>query len=297
MGNCPRTLLYWRAMHLATGTLARFVRDRMETDRTEYQYDEVEAESVVSDWAFGWGVMLAVGWFVFELTAQPRFGIAATCTKLMWNDIKTGLWWLKRDPWRQRGICGMTLLVIRATAKYAFTLIAIGCVMSGLVEREEKLEDTTFAFTVLTGGFALAFWMVSGFFITILCVMGGVRLWIDGSLQQSRKRDVFPPECRGRNQSAWLLLGTRLGEIIVGACVLAMIAEKLNLNVPGGIALIVCGSIPLLAVQLLISRRIIATAPSQCWSGGSAVEGERAALERQVLGGEVDDQSFSECSG
>lgn len=242
----------------------------MEMDRTEYQHEEEEqVEPSVFRWPLGWGVMLAVGWFVFELTAEPRFGLAATCTKLMWNDIKTGIWWLKRDPWRQRGVCGMTLLGIRATAKYAFTLIAIGFVMSGLVEREKKLEDTTFAFTVLTGGFALALWMVTGFFITILCVMGGVRLWIDGSLHQSRKRDEFPPEGRGWNQSAWLLLGTRLGEIMIGACVLAMTAERLNLNVPEGIALIACGLIPLLMGQFLVSRRIIAKTPEQCWRFGS----------------------------
>jgi hypothetical protein len=237
--------------------------------RNEYQYDEKEgAEATVFRWPIGWGVMLAIGWFVFELTAQPRFGIAATCTKLMWNDIKTGIWWLKRDSWHHRGVCGMTLLVIRATAKYAFTLIAMGLVMSCLIEREKKLEDTTFAFTVLTGGFALVFWIVSGFFITILCVISGVRLWIDGRLHQSRMRDEFPPECLGWNQSAWLLLGTRFGEIVIGACVLAMIAERLNLNGPGGIALIACGSILLLVVQFLVSRRIIAKSPEQCWGIG-----------------------------
>jgi len=62
-----------------------------------------------------------------------------------------------------------------------------------------------------------------------------------------------------------LLLGTRLGEIMIGACVLAMIAERLILNVLEGIALIACGLIPLLMGQFLISRRIIAKTPEQCW--------------------------------
>ena len=237
----------------------------MVSDPNESQSDEEDDETSHIQWPVGWGAMLVAGWLVFEFTAQPCFGVAVTCTKLMWDDLKTGLWWLKRDPWRQRGVCGMTLLVIRATAKYAFTLMALGFLMLSLAQRGNPIEETTFTFTVFTGGFALTFWMVAGLFITFLCVMGGVRLWIDNSYHESRRRDQFPPECHGWNQTGWLLLGTRLTELVVGGCFAWAMTEKANPSIPVGIAIIAGGVILVLIGQYFVSRRIIAGTPEQCW--------------------------------
>ena len=240
----------------------------MNSDTPEYESDVEDTEPTGFRWPFGWGVMLAIGWFVFELTAQPRFGIALTCTKLMWNDIATGVWWLRRDPWRQRGVCGMTLLVIRATAKYAFTLMGVGLLMSVFMDQGQKIEDTTFGFTVLVGGFSLVFWMVSGLFITFLAVIGRVRLWIDSGVTHSRLWDEFPPQGRRWNQTVWLLLGTRVAELIIGVCFFWAMTDRFRMSLPLGIAFNVTGWILLLAGQIFVSRRIIARTPGQCWEIG-----------------------------
>ncbi len=238
-------------------------------ESNEFDDDFEDTEPTSFRWPIGWSVMLAIGLAAYEITAQPRWGIALTCTKIMWSDLATGLWWLRRDPWRQRGVCGITLLVIRATAKYAFTLIATSLLMSAFMDQPPRPEDTTFVFTVRVGCLSLVFWMVSGLFITFLAVMGRVRLWVDSSLTRARLWDNFPPICCGWNQTIWLLLGTRIAEWIVGVCFFWAMADRFNMSLPLGIAFNVIGWILLLTGQFIVSRRIIARTPEQCWGTGS----------------------------
>ncbi len=238
-------------------------------ESNEFDDDFEDTEPTSFRWPIGWSVMLAIGLAAYEITAQPRWGIALTCTKIMWSDLATGLWWLRRDPWRQRGVCGITLLVIRATAKYAITLIATSLLMSAFMDQPPRPEDTTFVFTVRVGCLSLVFWMVSGLFITFLAVMGRVRLWVDSSLTRARLWDNFPPICCGWNQAIWLLLGTRIAEWIVGVCFFWAMADRFNMSLPLGITFNVIGWILLLTGQIIASRRIIACSPEQCWGTGS----------------------------
>lgn len=245
----------------------------MESNDLDDDFEDIEPTGF--RWPIGWGVMLAIGLAAYEITAQPRWGIALTCTKLLWSDLATGLWWLRRDPWRQRGVCGMTILVIRATAKYAFTLTATALLVSPFEDPGPKFEETTLGFTFLVGVSSLAFWMVSGLFITFQAVMGRVHLWVDRNVTRARIWDEFPPTCCGWNQTIWLLLGSRIAEWIVGVCFFGMIADRLSLSLPLGIAFVVAGWILLLIGQIIVSRRIIARTPEQCWGPNQNFESTR----------------------
>ena len=137
------------------------------------------------------------------------------------------------------------------------------------MDQPPRPEDTTFVFTVRVGCLSLVFWMVSGLFITFLAVMGRVRLWVDSSLTRARLWDNFPPICCGWNQAIWLLLGTRIAEWIVGVCFFWAMADRFNMSLPLGITFNVIGWILLLTGQIIVSRRIIACSPAQCWGTGS----------------------------
>src|SRR5947209_18895965 len=52
---------------------------------------------------FTWTGLLAVGWVLYELTAQPAVGAVAVCLKFGWEDFRTALWLRRRDPDRRRG--------------------------------------------------------------------------------------------------------------------------------------------------------------------------------------------------
>lgn len=237
----------------------------MNSEIFEIEPENESAQEFHFHWPWGWGAMLAAGWLVFEITAQPRFAIAATCSKLVWNDCLTGLWLLRRDPWRQRGVCNLILLLIRATAKYAFVLIALGFVMIECAKHGLDIDQAAFEFTVGTGAIAVALWMFGGLFVSFLCVIGKVRLWIDSRMHEARERDVFPPTCHGWNQTVWLLMGSRLAEMVVIVCFCWAMSERFKLPAVIGITLMTVGPLLFLAVQIFVSRRIIARATEPCW--------------------------------
>ncbi len=237
----------------------------MNSERFEIEPEDESATSLSFKWPIGWGAMLAIGWLVFEVTAQPRFAIAVTCSKLIWQDFKTGLWLLRRDSWRQRAVCNLILLLIRATAKYALVLIAMGFALVEAAKRGFGVEKEAFEFTVGTGFISAALWMFGGLFVSFLCVIGKVRLWVDSSLHESRERDVFPPTCRGWNQTVWLLMGSRLAELVVIICFCWAMADRFKLSPDIGIALMTGGPLLFFVGQVLVSRRIIASTPERCW--------------------------------
>ena len=233
----------------------------MTLDAPEFESDFDDSESSGFRWPFGWGVMLALGWLVFEVTAQPRFGIAVTGTKLMWNDLLTARWWLKRDPWFERRVCMLLLIVIRASAKYAITLMGICIAMSLFEDRGNPFEGSALEFTSHAGGMALSLSMFSGFLITVLAGMSGVRLWIGKGLTESRRLDQFPPVQRGWNQTVWLLLPILFFEHIVVTCAIMVKIDNLPATDHIKLLIVILGPVLLLLGQYLASRRIIAKTP------------------------------------
>ncbi len=231
--------------------------------------DFLTADTPGFRWPFGWGVMLALGWLAFELTAQPRFGIAVTCTKLMWNDLVTARWWIKRDPWWQRRVCVTILLVIRAITKYSFTLMGI-CMVSSFFENSGKpFELTTLRYSFVIGYGAFILGSIAGVVITPLSIISGVRLWLDKGVTESRRVDHFPPKPRGMNQTGLLLLGTRFFECFLCGILLSAITKNLPVNDNGKLLLIVLGIILLLFCQYHLTHLILAMTPQDgLYSGG-----------------------------
>ncbi len=238
----------------------------MNSDNPEDDFDFEASEARGFRWPFGWGVMLALGWLVFELTARPRFGIAVTCTKLMWNDLVTARWWLKRDPSLLRGVCMMLLLAIRATMKFSFTLIGMWIVVSFFENPALQPEESKLWFSFLVGYSAFFLASIIGIIITPLSLIGGIRLWLDTGVTESRRMDCFPPKPRGWNQAAWLLLGTRYVELGIVAGILYTITMMLVVNDNGLLLIVVLGMILLIFCQYHFTKRIIASTPHESLS-------------------------------
>src|SRR3954454_11024639 len=69
--------------------------------------------------------LLALGFVVYELTAQPGLGAAIACTKFGWDDFLTARWLRRRDPDRRRGRAEFWLFVAAGLWKTAVTGVVV----------------------------------------------------------------------------------------------------------------------------------------------------------------------------
>src|SRR5262245_64316596 len=74
---------------------------------------------------FTWTGLLAVGWVLYELTAQPALGVSAICIKFGWEDFRTALWLQRRDPHRLRGRACLWLYIANGLLKMTGVALAM----------------------------------------------------------------------------------------------------------------------------------------------------------------------------
>jgi hypothetical protein len=231
--------------------------------------DFLNAEPTIFRWPFGWGSMIVVGLLVYEITAQPHWGIAVSCLKFVWNDLTLGWWWFRRDTWVWRGLCGMFMVWCRGIAKYAAIMFPVGIVLLLLnPEQNGDVESAWFA-SMIVAMLAMMSWFVGGLLISGLALVGGVKLWLDSELLGCRRLDEFPPVRFNSNQTVWLLGPAWLMGACTCACGLA--AWIGNKEYVGAWPLVMLLSWPL-------SKRIIAQNSGDCWNSKS----ESNALSKDV---------------
>ena len=148
------------------------------------------------------------------------------CHKFGWNDFRTALWLRRRDPDRQHGAVCFWFYIASALWRvclWSFALMFVIAVLFAIPEAlqaakgvrqnpaaEPPAEIVTF----------MTVWMVSSAsasFYTTLAVWfawrSGRKVWISGSVSESRRRGEWPPRLRTRrkrqsNLLRWWLFAT-----------------------------------------------------------------------------------------
>lgn len=161
-----------------------------------------------------WWLILAAAVVVTELTTHPSVGVTVLCLKFGWNDFRTGLWLRRRDPNQRRGaVCSWFYFSsgFWRVCVWSFALsIVAALVLHAIAEVQQAARgappngNAPPPVEVVT---SLIVWLVSSGIATILTVIAGIKawrhrtkVWISGSIAESRRRNEWPPRpvYRGR---------------------------------------------------------------------------------------------------
>src|SRR5262245_19924297 len=87
---------------------------------------------------FTWTGLLAIGWILYELTAQPALGAIAVCLKCGWEDFRTALWLQRRDPDRRRGSACFWLYAANGLCKTAAVAFIMSMAVVGVAQEKGR---------------------------------------------------------------------------------------------------------------------------------------------------------------
>ena len=171
-----------------------------------------------------WAVMLSLGWLVYKLTAQPRYGLAITFAKLAWNDFLTGCWWFRRDPSWISGTSGLLLIWARGAAKYSLSLFGVLLVWEIVVTHVKANADDSWGTHIIVSVLAMGVWGVLGLSATLIAVISQTKLRIDEDFYDNRMANRFPPIASESNQAMLILMPSWLmGPLALGSVVTSIL--------------------------------------------------------------------------
>jgi hypothetical protein len=236
--------------------------------------EEAIAEPGRNRWRlpFTWLGLLALAWFVYELTQNPALGAVIVCLKFGWEDFRAARWLWANDhsPWRRRATFWLYLAWgLWKTAIVAFLMsVGFACVPHKGVAQPPPNTLLAFFGTFLTTlvSFALSMLMTA---LAVVCAwLGGVRLWLDSAVHRARRVDCWPPTplCEGRPNRLGHLLLTGLGVLAFLIIIVVLIGAA------GGqfgflfcFALSISAPVLVLVIRDRISCRVWAETPQECW--------------------------------
>ncbi|MBI3864757.1 MAG: hypothetical protein HY290_23005 [Planctomycetia bacterium] len=168
-----------------------------------------------------WGAMLPLAWLIYELTAQPSFAIVVACAKFGWNDFLTAHWLLRSDADRGRGKTCFWMYVASGLWKITVAAFVVtGCILilavvlagNGKIAAPAGLIDV--GLTAVIGITLLAIVPLVG---VLHARMYGIKVWIDSSVHEFRRQNVWPPRPTGFNATMGLLFPSLLVPVVVTA--------------------------------------------------------------------------------
>jgi hypothetical protein len=244
-------------------------------------------------------LLFALGFLVYELTANPGLGAAIACTKFGWDDFLTARWLRRRDLDRRRGRAEFWLFVAVGLWKTAVTgvvvIFGVGFLEATLrpppqIGQAPPPPSDAIVGALLTAffGFTLSSLATLRAFVTALRFR--VRLWIDGKVHRDRRADRWPPlTTEGRKNRAGAVLFTALflGTIVVLAVFRVVLRSALRGWAGGGAQgqqladtltnLFCFGVFLIVPVLMLVCRDILgqlalAHSPAECWETESRRE-------------------------
>jgi hypothetical protein len=229
-------------------------------------------------WPLTWPGLLALTWFVYELTHQPGLASAAIALKFGWEDFATARWLARTDPNRRRGRVCSWLFFSMGLLKAAFASIA----MSGgiawlfcLLERRNPQVPLE-RMMLWVGGAAGVYLAASTLAAGCAVVLGWrarCRFWLDRGVHRARRHNAWPPTPWCAAAPAWY--GEQFNgasvPILAGGCVLffaSLVAFIVlfprspplsGILVPGGLLAATVAAVH------VINWRLEARAPGECW--------------------------------
>jgi hypothetical protein len=233
--------------------------------------------------ALSWLTLLALGWLVYEMTAQPVLGILSVCVKFGWERFRTAWWLLGVDPARRRAWTCFTLYVASALCRVAgaaamlsaaFILEMIILLDLGVV-RQPDLRAAVLA-TLGTLGVNILCAAVAGCAAVVLAHKYRIKVWLHPSVDSARRHDLWPPPDRSpddRNQAeAIMAFGAGLTFLAIYIVALYCLDNIVIFVAPGLLPLFFAcagrnGQSGRQALAPLLASR-----PSECWAEADRVE-------------------------
>src|SRR5947209_11737499 len=159
-------------------------------------------------------LILAVGWLIYEITAQPGLAAMAMCLKFGWEDIRTAGWLARHDPDRRRGRACYWLYLGSGLWKVAMTSLAMIFFIMALVailqprgqQARQLLPMVAGAGMTLVLGFGFS--ALACFVALVVAWKHRVRLWLNGAVARARLRDEWPPLYGQGNRVLGLVITT-----------------------------------------------------------------------------------------
>jgi len=166
-----------------------------------------------------WGAMLPLGWLIYELTAQPSFALVVACAKFGWNDFLTAHWLLRSDPDSGRGRTCFWFYVASGLWKITVAAFVItGSILILMVALNGKPPRG-----LVDAGLTAAIGITLLAVIPLVGVMHArvfrVKVWVDSSIHEYRRHDLWPPRATGLNSTMGLLFPALLVPVVVTALV------------------------------------------------------------------------------
>lgn len=205
-----------------------------------------------------WGAMLPLGWLIYELTARPSFAIVVACAKFGWNDFLTAHWLLRTDPQRGRGRACFWFYLASGLWKVtvaAFMITGTILIVALTVNRNPNLPRGLVDVGV-TAAVGISLLAVIPLIGVMHARIAGVKVWVDSSIHESRRANVWPPRPRGLNSTMGLLFPALLVPIVLAALV------TIHLGLLSLLASVFGEGISL----WMLFRGVAARHPEECWS-------------------------------
>jgi len=231
--------------------------------------DTFDEQAVSPPWLeyISWGTILTLAWLIYEVTARPSFGIVVACGKFGWNDFLTAHWLLRSDPDPHRGRTCFWFYVANGLWKVTVAAFLLtGSLLILMVILRENPPNVLFGvgLTAIVGVSLLAVIPLIGVFHARWY---DVQVWVDASIHESRKQNIWPPRATGLNATMGLLFPALMVPIIVTAV----------FTFPYGIIALLASVFAEGIFIWALFRGVCADAPVDCWGPFPIEEDEETA--------------------
>jgi len=253
-------------------------------------------EILFGRWNSLWFLLMAIGFGLFELTAQPALVVVAICTKFGIADVRNAYWLRRRDPARVRGKVLFWFSLSRGlwkTTLVAF-LTMVGFVFLALIFQQRQLVAP--GHVVGSGAtFLFAFILASLTTLTgvILARVGGVRVWVDAGLTEARQDKEFPPPEAGFNRVSLILASSLILPVLAFLVLLAGIAQANPAAIRNAIGFLLgmfVLPVVIIAVGSALAKSVVAREWEDCWAW-EPVTRRRSLRDVAIEEGVIDEQA------
>lgn len=245
--------------------------------------DDARPESA-SGFTRHWDSLLLVtlAWILFKVFAEPALSLVVCSIKFGWKDFANSVWLWRYDPVATRGravaafnvAAGFWRITVGALALIVAALIINGILIGAqggepFNDEDGLLAGLTFAIVMMC--FLLS--SVSTYVAILFAWLGKCRVWLDPTVADFRKKNVWPPVPTGSNQlsrvvtTSLILLALA---VIVGSIVAIIPLMNGRGQAPGPLVFLpvigmLFGAVLILGGREKLLRSLAAAVPHDCW--------------------------------